>query len=62
MTRNKPGQIAPKGDSAKVPIQEATPETQDGPEGYFEGGSIRQSEIDKTGASYANVANLFVQQ
>ena len=54
MTRIKGGQKHPAEDAAKVPIDEVTPVTKDGPEGYSEDGQIRQPEDDETKAPYAS--------
>lgn len=58
MTRNKAGQNPPTGHSTKLPNHEATPETKDGPEGYSEDGSIRNSADDKIKAGYATSASM----
>ena len=53
MTRNKEGHNLLAQDSAKPPIGEATPVTEDGPEEYSESGSRGLSEDDEVKASYA---------
>ena len=57
MTRKKPEQKQPTGNSANTPIHEATPVTKDGPEGYYEDVSTIKFQSDKPKAPYATSAN-----
>ncbi len=57
MTRNKAGHNLSKGDSAKQPIPEGSPETQDGPEGYSEYGPVEQPEDPRSRETYTKSTN-----